>query len=154
MTFYGQFLTDKYIQEYFPMNYIGTCIEIGATDGIGLSNTYYFQKKGWQTLCIEPNPFFLANLIQNRQAVENVACGSENLNDQEFVVYVLQGNNQTAISGLKTDNRLVKSHNHLIQDKKIIKTHVRTLDSILEKHIIKDGLLMSYSVLGVKIDQH
>jgi hypothetical protein len=31
----------KYIQEYFPQGYTGTCIEGGATDGINGSNTYY-----------------------------------------------------------------------------------------------------------------
>ena len=32
----------------------GCCVEVGASSGVELSNTYYFEQIGWQILLIEP----------------------------------------------------------------------------------------------------
>lgn len=73
MTFYGQHGEDAYIKTLFPDNYIGTCIEVGAYDGISLSNTYFFEQKGWKSLCIEPLfQFLLINVLKLEKNVINV----------------------------------------------------------------------------------
>ena len=54
--FYGQHLEDEYIKSLFPNDFIGICIEVGAYNGISLSNTYHFELIGWRCLCIEPIP--------------------------------------------------------------------------------------------------
>src|SRR5690242_12829293 len=46
---------DKILREYFPQNN-GVIIEIGAFHPIQLSNSYHFEKNGWDAYCIEPNP--------------------------------------------------------------------------------------------------
>src|SRR3990170_354790 len=107
MTYYGQFQTDKHIMQYFLNNLTnGKCIEIGAVDGIDGSNTYLFEKAGWQCMCIEPNPIYFEKLKTNRHHVMQVACGSENKNDVKFEIYHLNDNNMSAISSLKADDRL------------------------------------------------
>ena len=47
----------EFSKNYLPLfsNKIGTCIEVGAYDGISGSNSYYFEQKGWNCLCVEPN---------------------------------------------------------------------------------------------------
>ena len=59
---------DKYISEHiFNNKKNGFFIELGATDGIALSNTYYFEKElGWNGLVIEPNPNYKEQLDKNR----------------------------------------------------------------------------------------
>jgi FkbM family methyltransferase len=47
----------------------GTFIDIGAHDGVTFSNTWFFEKKrGWQGICIEPNPAVYKRLRANRSA--------------------------------------------------------------------------------------
>lgn len=52
--FYGQFGEEKFINTIFPDKTDGICIEVGAYDGISLSNTLHYEQKGWRVLCIEP----------------------------------------------------------------------------------------------------
>jgi FkbM family methyltransferase len=130
--YYGQFQTDKFIDEYFDPNHVGVCFEIGACDGFIGTNTYYFEQKGWECICVEPNPHYFENLKINRKISLNYACGSENIDDQEFTIFDL-GNNQSAISSLSVDQRLVDSHTHLIKNNFTTKVNVRTLDFILDE---------------------
>jgi len=54
--YFGQFNTDVIIELYFNNIVLGNCVEVGVANGTRGSNTLYFEKKGWETLCIEPNP--------------------------------------------------------------------------------------------------
>ena len=47
----------------------GYYIEIGASDGIELSNTYLLEKNGWEGICIEPIPAKYEKLVKNRKAI-------------------------------------------------------------------------------------
>jgi len=47
----------------------GVFIEIGASDGIYLSNTYFLEKEfNWKGLCIEPSTEYI-NLVKNRNCL-------------------------------------------------------------------------------------
>ena len=65
--YYAQFGNDKLIEKYFEDDYIGGCIDIGANNGIYLSNTKYFEDKGWYCLCIEPNKSYYNDLLKYRK---------------------------------------------------------------------------------------
>lgn len=134
MVFYGQFETDKYIAEYFSGDYQGTCIDVGMADPIGGSNTYHFEQKGWQCLCIEPNVNYYQLGQGVRKNIINVACGNKHADDVDFEVFTINGDNQSAISSLKRDDRLVVSHQHMINNIEKIKVKVRTLDEILAEN--------------------
>ena len=48
----------------------GFFVDIGAGDGITLSNTYYFERNlGWTGICFEPNPSAYEKLRQNRKCL-------------------------------------------------------------------------------------
>lgn len=76
MTFYGQFdpPTDKLLYErYFQGKHNGIVIEAGASDGIHLSNTKFFEDKlGWKAIHIEPHPDLFAQLLRNRPNSLNI----------------------------------------------------------------------------------
>ena len=132
--FYGQFLTDKYIAEYFPEYYMGTCLDIGMAEPITNNNSYHFEELGWNCLCVDPNPLYFTMSHNVRKNVENIACGKEDGDDIEFEIYTINGSNQSAISSLKTDNRLVENHKHLIDKVDKIKVNVLSIDTLLSKH--------------------
>lgn len=57
MPFTSQLGQDKWIiEEVFPGLRKGFFLDVGATDGVSLSNTYALEKDfGWDGICVEPN---------------------------------------------------------------------------------------------------
>lgn len=68
--YYSQYGQDIFLtQELFPGKTCGFFVDIGAYDGVTLSNTYYLEKHlGWRGICFEPNPTPFAKLVKNRGA--------------------------------------------------------------------------------------
>lgn len=66
----------------------GYFVELGASDGVDLSNTYFFEKQlGWNGICIEPNPTFHADLEKNRSSNISHYCASDRDNHElEFAL--------------------------------------------------------------------
>ena len=63
---YGQFDEVRILKKIYDYGLPKTCIEFGAYDGITNSNTYYFwNKKGFRSLLIEPNPNLYEQLVKN-----------------------------------------------------------------------------------------
>lgn len=76
---YSQNGEQKIILEYFK-DKKGTFLDIGANDGITLSNTYALYQLGWDGICIEPSEDVFKRLLENQpESVNlNVAVGKEN----------------------------------------------------------------------------
>jgi FkbM family methyltransferase len=134
MAFYGQFNTDYYISQYFPFHYIGTCLDVGMGEPTNSNNTYHFEQKGWNCVCVEPNPTYCQQAVGVRTKVENIACGNAYGDDIDFSIFTIEGTNQSAISSLRPDNRLIMSHLRLINKIDTIPVKVRTLDYVLEQN--------------------
>lgn len=127
---YSQFGEDDIISAYFPDNYKGICIEIGAADGRMGSNTLMFEEKGWTAICVEPNPDLFKECIKIRKHHANFAISNrEDILD--FTIFDIPGSSQSAVSSLVVDKRLEKQHEKLITNKKTIKVQVITLDKLL-----------------------
>ena len=62
---YSQFGEDRLLQDFFEAGYKGVCIDVGATDGIGMSNSYHFEQQGWMCICCEANPDMYESLKMN-----------------------------------------------------------------------------------------
>jgi len=55
----------------------GFFVEVGATDGVLLSNTYLLEKEfGWTGICLEPNPVFFERLQNHRSCIVSDQCVS------------------------------------------------------------------------------
>jgi len=54
--FYSQNGEDFLLWSLFKGRKSGFYIDIGAFDGIHLSNSYYFEKNGWDGVCVEAHP--------------------------------------------------------------------------------------------------
>lgn len=132
--FYGQHGEDQYIQSFFPDGYIGTCVDVGAYDGVAMCNTLYFERKGWRCLCIEPNKEVYKKCAAVRKETVQCAVSDQDKEDQEFTVFYLGEENTSAISSLCPDDRLIQSHNHLITEKRTYRVPVRSLTSLLRDH--------------------
>lgn len=128
-TFYGQFDTDKIATTYFSRT--GNAIEVGAAHGIASSNTLHFENYGWKVLCIEPNPDMFYILQRCRKNWYQAAVSDYDKDNVDFNIVRLVNGDESAISGLTIDEKLLESHKSVILSRKTIKVKVRKLDSIL-----------------------
>lgn len=71
LQFYSQYQQDKYVYEhFFKDKKEGVFVDVGAHDGIKLSNTFFFEKTlGWSGVCIEPIPEVYNQLKENRNCL-------------------------------------------------------------------------------------
>lgn len=130
--FYGQHKEDAYIDTLFPKNYIGACVEVGAYNGIDMSNTYYFEKMGWRALCIEPILNEFNKCKQVRKECINCCIAEEDGEDRMFHIYHMK-ENVSAMSSLAPDYRLIKAHENLITNVTNCMVAVRSLTSVLDE---------------------
>jgi FkbM family methyltransferase len=126
-------------------------VDVGAYNPVFMSNSWVLEQMGWDVLCIEPNPKCLPGLMEQRNLVLPVACGSENA-EGILDVYTLNAPfnlpadhpetvHEGAITGVRSSNKDViaarknqeKIHAHLIARTKEVTVDVRTLDWCLEK---------------------
>ena len=132
MPFYGQHREDAYIETLFPQLNNGICIEVGAYDGISLSNSLHFEEKGWRSLCIEPIPLSFEKCKKIRKECYQCCIAENDMEDKEFSIFHLN-DNLCAISSLEPDERLIESHQHLITQVSKCMVKVRSLNSLLEE---------------------
>lgn len=154
--FYGQFNppVDQFISAYFPPDYIGCALDVGATDGIYINNTLHFEQRGWDVLCIEANPDYAQKLALNRRKALNYAVTDKDQDDVVFhVVRLAQLNNCSSISSLEVDQDLLKQHRDMGYqcDEFDIKVNARTLNSCLAEVPLARIDFVSIDVEGVEL---
>lgn len=70
---YSQNNEEKIILDFFK-GHKGTFLDIGAFDGINLSNTRRLAELGWEGVCIEPDPIVFGLLCKNYLDNKLVKC--------------------------------------------------------------------------------
>lgn len=140
------------VSSYFGQNFKGICIDVGACMPQWGSTSYFFEKRGWKTICIEPIPSHCIELRKERAIVVECACGSENKEADFEIVHLHNNFTQGAISSLKVDERLINSHENLLNYRETIKVKVRTLNSILEEYGIEKVDYISIDTENTELD--
>ncbi len=143
MQFYSQCGQDKHMYEkYFPSKRNGIFLDIGAYDGVTLSNTHFFEKEmGWTGICIEPNRDMFAKLVENRPKSK---CLNLCIGFNEIVEYQKISGYSSMLSGItnKYDSRMVNRVNKELQTYggKIEKYDIesKTIHDILKSEGITD----------------
>ena len=85
--FYSQYKQDQYVYENcFKDKKNGVFVDIGAHDGITLSNTYFFeQTMRWTGICVEPIPEVYNRLKDNRHCLCVQGCIFDNQESVPFL---------------------------------------------------------------------
>jgi FkbM family methyltransferase len=135
--YFSQFGEDKWIVDnlHYPLN--GIFVDVGASDGISGNNTYFFEKIGWQGLCIDADPSHHASLKENRRLVETCAVSSVR-GEVEFYRH----NTDSTWSGIYPRG----------EDYTPIKVQSRTLEDLLGLHDIDKIDLLDIDVEGSELD--
>lgn len=77
---------DRWVESVLGRKRDGFFVELGACDGMLLSNSFFFEKElGWNGICIEPNDSYVDALSRNRTCfVSNDLISSESGRTVEF----------------------------------------------------------------------
>ena len=101
----------------------GYFLDLGAHDGISISNTYLLERKyHWTGICVEANPDSFQQLIKNRRVICVHAC----LDSTEGFVNFAKRDVMGGIVSADTDNKSIESKAH-----EIIQIKTKTLESVL-----------------------
>lgn len=115
---------DQLIEDLLPDH--GYAAEVGVNNGINDSITLHFEEKGWDVLCVEPNPF----LTIKRKNFLRVACGEADMLRQPFHIV---GKSPWASDSSRPENGGTRYST--IPDGSVtrILVNIRRLDGLLEE---------------------
>ena len=124
-------------------------VDIGANDGFNLSNSYYFIKKGWSALLVDPIPNSIKMARKthhgnNKVSFEEVAISSKNSYSK---MYLDKGNTNNFFSTLETEETPLRKK--FVDSDKYITVKTITLNDLLSAHFVpKEFALLSIDVEG------
>ena len=142
MTFYSQHLQDKYLYDNFfkDKKEKGVFVDIGAHDGIDISNTYFYEKElGWSGICIEPIKSRFESLKKNRSCICIYGCISDVVGEEDFITFpeytdMLSGIKKTFdVTVENMVNKKIAINNHM---SKTIKVKSYNINNILKENNI------------------
>ncbi len=154
--YYSQHGEDYLLWNFFKYKKNGFFVEVGAFDGIHLSNTYSFELSGWKGICIEPSEFFKSCEKNRRNSIcLNVACvGDESIEEMSFFQEELG-----LLSSLNMDNEKIADIESRYGSRKLkfdgvreYKVKCMTLDRILSENSVDSIDFLSVDVEGSEVE--
>lgn len=131
----------EYVLSLFK-GFRGVCVDIGAYHPYWLNNSWIFERIGWDTYCIEPNPNCIPELKRERKNVLEYACGNKNQDKVNLYIYKNEIVGEAGGTGLFSNPKNLqitdKWNVNEFSGKALVK--VRTLDWLMENEIKKDHI--------------
>ena len=126
----SQINQDLNVIEFYNNKKNGFFIEIGANDGIKISNTYLLETKyKWKGICCEPNPSEFKKLCINRP---NSTCFNKAVYNQSGLIVNFDiANNNNLLSGIS--QYIIKNKAKVNNNKTTIQIETLSLLDILDK---------------------
>lgn len=147
---------DKYLDEQvFHKSRNGIFVDVGAHDGVSLSNTYFFEKeRDWTGICIEANPDLFEQLKHNRECV--TLCNAAY--DKRSTLQFMKTSGYTEmLSGVVDDynpkhlSRIQSEINHYGGDTQVINVESVRLGDVFKEHQIEIVDYLSIDVEGSEL---
>jgi FkbM family methyltransferase len=139
MNKYSQYNEEKFLLDFFGINYKGIVVEIGAADGINNSNSRFLIELGWTGLLVEPNKKNFKKLSElyygnNNIILENLGCSNITTEKVDFFIDKNDDFEQLSTFSLNQKNKCINLYNcNFINDKiDLLKT-----SELFEKYSIK-----------------
>lgn len=159
MEYYSQFGQDKYCNEnLFKNKKDGIFLDIGASDGITISNTLFFERfLNWTGLCIEPRELAYKKLIEIRKCnTENVAISDKSSNSETFLEIDGYGSGLSGIISKYDPRHIIRIKEEIknpnYKGQKIINVKTVLLQELLDKYDMKEIDLLSIDTEGGELD--
>jgi FkbM family methyltransferase len=153
-------------QEVFKGKTNGFFVEVGALDGFGASNTYFFEKeRNWSGLLIEPNPIEFNKMLKVDRPLskkENCAISDSEI-DINFLSIegpcnvlsgIMEFYNSQHLERINRELDMYSSYpigHELYSNKELIKMKAVKLQTLFDKHSVIDVDLISIDVEGAEM---
>lgn len=154
--YFSQYGEDFLLWNFFDFKPQGFFVDIGAFDGIHLSNSYSFELAGWRGICLEPHPFYFNLCLQNRpnSICLNKACGRE---EKQGVVFHVDNTGLFSSFSHIGEEENIKGHFSLLNGLQMktdtIEVDIIPCNSILENFPPGCGIdFVSIDVEGAELD--
>jgi FkbM family methyltransferase len=148
--YFGQNGQDKWVvEEIFKHRRGGFFVDIGANNGIDISNSYYLERQlDWSGICVEPMPKVFAELTRNRKCTCVQGCVAAWDGEAEF----LEVEGSEMLSGLASTLNPV--HHERILGHRInkLKLPCFRLDTLLRHHNVSHVDFMSIDTEGSEME--
>ena len=151
--FHGEVLEgipmDKLLRDYFPdYHYGGVFLDVGAFEPIQISNSFHFEKNGWDVFCFEANTDGIPLLQKHRKNVFNYAIYDEDKDSVEF--NIVTSNGWTAgFSAVEVSQEIANIFDYEIKEIKKITVPQKTLNTILSQEI---NLIRPIDILKIDVE--
>ena len=122
------------VRSYLPLERRQYAVELGAGDGVLLSNTLWFERAGGDVLCIEPHPRLFEDLCVNRKRAVRAACSDHDAEDADLLVYFVPGGAHYQVAPMIEPVSEEFRYTYMADKEQVTavaKTPVRTLDRLL-----------------------
>lgn len=128
---YSQLGQDLKVLNFYKQKRNGYFVEIGASDGIDLSNTYLLEKEfGWKGICAEPIPNKFLRLVHNRPNAH--CCRQPVYNASNVDVTFDIANNYDLLSGIASH---IDCHKNAVNaNKSQLKLKTISFNDLLEQY--------------------
>jgi len=146
--FRSQYREDRILARIFAGILKGTCVEVGAHNGVDLSNTYYFEQLGWRCILVEPNPVMWTVIRDARRAVLFECAASAREGQAILHVGVGDGKDFTSTLDAASVER-IKQQGAQVSD---VPVRTRRLDDMLEECRVEHLDFVSIDVEGHELD--
>jgi FkbM family methyltransferase len=140
---------DHILVQDFANKKSGFCVEVGAYDGVDMSNTYLFEKLGWKCLLVEADPEMAKTCQLNRPLATVVNCAVVAPGSPSSVCFQVS-EDVKGMSSLVLDDssrRRITGYTGRLAIREIT-TPARTLDAVLEEFKCEEIDFVSVDVEG------
>ena len=153
-------------EQIFKGKRSGVFVEVGALDGFGASNTYFFEKeRDWSGLLIEPNPIEFNKMLQiDRSLSKKENCAISNVEmDINFLSIggpcnvlsgIIEFYNAQHIARIERELSSYSSYpegHDLYSTREVIKMKAVRLQTLFDKYNMVDVDLVSIDVEGAEM---
>jgi FkbM family methyltransferase len=127
----SQLKQDLNVLKFYNDKQDGFFVEIGASDGISLSNTYLLEKSyNWTGICVEPVPHDFLKLKTNRD--RSLCCDNAIYNISGLTLKFDIANHHRLLSGISTH---IDRHKEIVnKNKTTITVNTLSLVDLLDKY--------------------
>lgn len=149
-TFRAQNCEDRWLNAFFKHKQNGFFVDVGAYDGVNLSNSYHFEQIGWTGVLVEPDPHQAALCRASRPRSHTYQCAAVGSTELKEITYT------KVTSGVYSTTMLTDDHAARIANMGLTSTSIQvpaqTLDSMLEEAHAPELDFVSIDVEGAEMD--
>ena len=150
-TFHAQNGEDRWLDAFFAHKRDGYFVEVGAFDGVNLSNSYHFEQIGWRGVLVEPDPDKAVLCRANRPASKTYQCAAAGSPETTEITFY-----RVEAGEVYSTTQLSSAHARRIDQMglapKPISVPAKTLDAILQDAGARTIDFVSIDVEGAEME--